>query len=43
MYDFIKWAVEKYPADQYCLILWNHGSGWWGSPFFLGCRMESLL
>ncbi|HHX19027.1 MAG TPA: hypothetical protein GX728_01135 [Clostridiaceae bacterium] len=25
--DFIKFGVEQYPADQYGLILWNHGSG----------------
>lgn len=22
-----KWAVEKYPAKHYVLVLWNHGSG----------------
>lgn len=26
--NFIKWAVANYPAKHYCLILWNHGSGW---------------
>ena len=26
--DFIFWAIEKYPAKHYALILWNHGSGW---------------
>lgn len=25
--DFIKFGAEQYPADQYGLILWNHGSG----------------
>ncbi|MGI6508477.1 MAG: clostripain-related cysteine peptidase [Saccharofermentanales bacterium] len=25
--DFIKFGVEQYPADQYGLILWNHGAG----------------
>lgn len=25
---FVKWASEKYPAEKYMLILWNHGSGW---------------
>jgi hypothetical protein len=29
LYDFVKWAVDNYPADRYALILWNHGSGWW--------------
>jgi len=27
--DFLTWSIERYPADQYFLILWNHGSGWW--------------
>jgi len=27
--DFINWSVERYPAERYFLILWNHGGGWW--------------
>jgi hypothetical protein len=26
--SFISWAVKKYPAERYALILWNHGGGW---------------
>lgn len=26
--NFIKWGQENYPADHYCLVIWNHGSGW---------------
>jgi hypothetical protein len=26
--DFIIWAEKTYPADNYALILWNHGTGW---------------
>jgi hypothetical protein len=26
--DFVNWSVNNYPADNYILILWNHGSGW---------------
>ena len=26
--DFIEWGMDNYPADRYCLILWNHGNGW---------------
>jgi hypothetical protein len=26
--SFIRWAVEKAPADRYALVLWNHGGGW---------------
>ncbi len=27
--DFLTWSTERYPADRYFLILWNHGGGWW--------------
>jgi hypothetical protein len=26
--DFVAWAREKYPAERYGLVLWNHGGGW---------------
>ena len=26
--DFVEWAMQNYPASNYALILWNHGSGW---------------
>lgn len=26
--DFIEWSVSTYPARNYALVLWNHGSGW---------------
>lgn len=26
--DFIEWTKTYYPADHYCLVLWNHGNGW---------------
>ena len=26
--DFIRWAVERAPAERYALVLWSHGSGW---------------
>jgi hypothetical protein len=25
--DFLKWGIAKYPAKQYGLVMWNHGSG----------------
>jgi len=28
--DFATWAIAKYPADHYVLILSDHGSGWPG-------------
>lgn len=26
--DFICWSKQVAPADQYILVLWNHGNGW---------------
>lgn len=28
MQDFIAWAKTNYPADRYCVVVWNHGKGW---------------
>lgn len=29
--DFIKFAVEKYPAEHYALVIGDHGAGWQGA------------
>lgn len=29
---FINWAKTYYPADRYCLVVWNHGNGWRRRP-----------
>jgi hypothetical protein len=26
--SFINWGTATYPADNYALVLWNHGGGW---------------
>jgi hypothetical protein len=31
--DFGRWAVERYPADNYALVVWNHGAGWSGVSY----------
>lgn len=28
--DFISWATTNYPAENYVLVLWNHGGGYLG-------------
>jgi hypothetical protein len=28
LHDFVQWATQNYPASHYCLVIWNHGSGW---------------
>ncbi len=33
--DFVKWSAENYPADNYVLIMSDHGMGWpggWSDP-----------
>ena len=25
--DFVRWNMEKYPAEKYALVLWDHGGG----------------
>ncbi|MGE5552039.1 MAG: clostripain-related cysteine peptidase [Bacteroidota bacterium] len=27
--DFLVWGVQRFPARNYALVLWNHGSGVW--------------
>jgi len=27
LFEFVKWAIKNYPAQQQALVLWNHGSG----------------
>jgi len=29
--DFITWGINNYPADNYALVLWDHGGGWDGA------------
>jgi hypothetical protein len=26
--DFVEWTMDNYPANNYAVILWNHGGGW---------------
>ncbi|MBS1716323.1 MAG: hypothetical protein JSS72_01170 [Armatimonadetes bacterium] len=28
MSDFITWCKTYYPAQRYCLVVWDHGNGW---------------
>lgn len=28
--EFINWTREKYPAENYAVVMWDHGSGWMG-------------
>ncbi|MEA3557981.1 MAG: clostripain-related cysteine peptidase, partial [Candidatus Thermoplasmatota archaeon] len=35
VYEFMKWTADYAPAEHYCLVMWDHGSG------FVGCSMDS--
>lgn len=28
--DFVGWAAERYPAERYALVIWDHGAAWQG-------------
>ncbi|KUK14526.1 MAG: choice-of-anchor D domain-containing protein [Synergistetes bacterium] len=28
--SFVEWAIKNYPANNYILVIWNHGQGWKG-------------
>lgn len=30
--DFIEWGIMHFPAKKYCLVLWDHGTGWTMMP-----------
>jgi hypothetical protein len=43
--DFIRWSKLNYPAEQYVLVLWNHGGGYEGllqDETSSGSRMMSV-
>jgi hypothetical protein len=26
--NFVRWGMKRYPAEHYCVVIWNHGAGW---------------
>lgn len=26
--EFVQWGISAFPAERYCLVVWNHGAGW---------------
>jgi hypothetical protein len=30
--SFVDWGVSSFPAEQYALVLWDHGAGWRAQP-----------
>ncbi|MBN1121050.1 MAG: hypothetical protein JXJ17_08225 [Anaerolineae bacterium] len=43
--DFVSWSVTNYPADNYALILSDHGTGWpggWSDPTAYGLGRDDI-
>ncbi|MFK0729899.1 MAG: clostripain-related cysteine peptidase [Gloeotrichia echinulata HAB0833] len=40
--DFIVWGIENYPAENYAVILWNHGTGWKEDDIYAFARSRGL-
>lgn len=30
--EFLRWGIQNYPANKYCVILWDHATGWTMMP-----------
>jgi hypothetical protein len=26
--NFVEWGIKESPSDNYCLVIWDHGTGW---------------
>ncbi len=40
--SFLEWGIQTYPAQNYGLILWNHGGGMWGVCYDENYKDNSL-
>lgn len=40
--DFARWAITRYPARRYLLIIWNHGMGWDDTDVYARARALGL-
>ena len=40
--DFIVWGIQNYPADNYAVILWNHGTGWKEDDIYAFARSRGV-
>lgn len=32
--DFVRWSIDRAPAQRYALVIWNHGGGWEPTDLF---------
>jgi Clostripain family len=40
--EFIVWGIENYPAENYAVIMWNHGTGWKEDDIYAFARNRGL-
>lgn len=40
--DFIVWGIENYPAQNYAVIIWNHGTGWKEDDIYAFARNRGI-
>ncbi len=40
--DFVTWSISNYPADNYMLLMWDHGGGWDGAVCWDDTDMDVL-
>ncbi len=39
---FIRWSQQRYPADRYALVVWDHGAGWRSTRAGQPARLRSV-
>jgi hypothetical protein len=40
--SFLLWGIEKYPANHYVVVLWNHGNGWNDEDIYRAARKLNI-
>jgi hypothetical protein len=41
--DFVNWGIDNYPANQYAVVVWDHGSGWYKKFFGIDDHEDDVL
>jgi len=36
--SFLRWGGKQYPADNYMIVIWNHGAGWDDTDIYRSAR-----
>lgn len=41
--SFLEWGIQKYPAQHFLVVLWNHGAGWDDEDIYRAARRTAKL